>query len=93
MDQTMVRNYVTAVVLARKYNVRNAWVARAINRLAYFTDIIGDTNMRTYVTNSNDPTDTSKKLDYKDGMFVQQRPGMAAVPSPDANAEPIPVAP
>ena len=93
MDQIMVRNYVTAVVLARKYNVRNAWVARAINRLAYFTDIIGDTNMRTYVTNSNDPTDTSKKLDYKDGMFVQQRPGMAAVPSPDANAEPIPVAP
>ncbi len=95
MDQIMVRNYVTAVVLARKYNVRNSSVARAINRLAYFTDIIGDTNMRTYVTNTIDPTDANKsaKLDYKDGMFVQQRPGMAAVPPPDANDEPLPVAP
>ncbi len=95
MDQIMVRNYVTAVVLARKYNVRNAAVARAINRLAYFTDIIGDTNMRTYVTNTNDPADPNKtaKLDYKDGMFVQQRPGIAAVPPPDANDEPLPVAP
>jgi hypothetical protein len=95
MDQVMVRRYATAVTLARKYNVRNPSVARAINRLAYFTDIIGDQNMRTYVTGTIDPTDASKAahLDYKDGQFVQSRPGIAATPPPDANAEPLPVAP
>ena len=93
MDTVMVRRYATAIVEARKYNVRNAWVARAINRLAYFTDIIGDPKMREYVNATIDPVTKTGHLSYSDGMFVQQRPGLAAVPLPDANAEPMPVAP
>ena len=94
-DTLMVRRYATAVTLARKYNVRSAWVSRAIARLAYYTDIIGDAKMREYTTGTNDPTDPNKtsKLDYKDGQFVQSRPGLTAVPPNDAKAEPLPVAP
>jgi hypothetical protein len=95
MDTIMVRNYAAAVALARKYNVRNKAVARAINQLAYYTDIIGDAKMHDYVTATPDPTDMTKQghLTYSDGMFVLQRPGLAAVPPPDANDEPTPVAP
>jgi hypothetical protein len=94
-DTLMVRRYATAVTLARKYNVRSAWVSRAIARLAYYTDIIGDAKMREYTTGTNDPTDPNKqgKLDYKDGQFVQSRPGLTAVPPGEAKAEPLPVAP
>jgi hypothetical protein len=91
----MVRRYATAVALGRQYNVRNAWVTRAINRLAYCTDIIGDANLKTYVTKTNDPTDPgkTKKLDYRDGQYVQGRPGITSVPPPSGAADPLPVAP
>jgi hypothetical protein len=94
-DEVMVRRYSTAVALGRQYNVRNVWVTRAINRLAYFTDIIGDAKLKEYVTKTNDPTDPgkTKKLDYRDGQFVQQRPGITSVPPPSGAADPLPVAP
>jgi tetratricopeptide (TPR) repeat protein len=95
MDTIMVRDYAGAVALARKYNVRNKEITLAINRLAYFTDIIGDAKMKDYVTATVDPTDPAKQahLNYSDGMFVQQRPGLSATPPPDANSQPLPVAP
>ena len=45
-DNLMVRNYASSVYLARKYNVRSDYVSKAIGRLAYFTDIIGDAKLR-----------------------------------------------
>ncbi len=94
-DTLMVRYFSMSVAYARKFNIRNAFVARAINRLAYYTDIIGDAKMREYVTATVDPTDPGKQahLSYTDGMYVQQRPGLTAVPVADANEEPVPVAP
>ncbi len=94
-DEVMVRRYATSVALARQYNVRNPAVTRAIGRLAYFTDIIGDPKMKEYVTKTTDPTDPAKsrKLDYKDGQYVQSRPGITSVPPPSAVADPLPVAP
>ena len=56
-DEIMVKRYAVAVALARKYNVRNAQVTHAIERLAYFTDIIGDAKMHEYVSKTKDPTD------------------------------------
>ena len=92
-DTLMVRRYATAVFLARKYNVRNPSVSKAIAKLAYYTDIIGDTKMREYVTSTADPTDASKKLEYKDGQYVQSRPGQTATPTPNGSPLPLPVAP
>src|SRR5262249_51893260 len=92
-DAVMVRRYAQAVYLARRYNVRNEQVSRAIAKLAYYTDIIGDAKMRENVTNTSDPTDPSKKLDYKDGQYVQTRPGLTTTPPPSGDTKPLPVAP
>jgi tetratricopeptide (TPR) repeat protein len=94
-DEVMVKRYATAVAYARKYNVRNPAVTKAIERLAYFTDIIGDAKMRDYVTRTKDPTDLSgsSNLTYTDGMYLQSRPGLTATPPPAAQAPPAPVAP
>jgi len=94
-DEVMVRRYASAVALARQYNVRNPAVTHAIERLAYFTDILGDAKMREYVTKTKDPNDPSKtrNLDYKDGQYVQSRPGITSVPPASGAASPLPVAP
>lgn len=95
-DQVMVRRYASAVAYARKYNIRNAHLTRAISRLAYFTDIIsgGDAKMAEYVTSTPDPTNKgATKLTYSPRMYVQTRPGLAALPPPAGNASPLPAAP
>ncbi|MBK8215846.1 MAG: tetratricopeptide repeat protein [Myxococcales bacterium] len=92
-DEVMVRRYATAVALARKFNVRNAAIQRAVARLAFFTEIIGEAKMRQYVTNTTDPTDKTKKLSYTDGQYVQTRSGQTAVPPPSGATSPLPAAP
>ena len=92
-DQAMVRRYAGAVALARKYNVRNDAVQHAIEKLAYYTDIIGEAKMREYVTAAADPVDGSKKLEYRDGMYVQSRPGLTSTPPANGSASFAPVAP
>jgi outer membrane protein assembly factor BamD (BamD/ComL family) len=94
-DEVMVKRYATAVAYARKYNVRNPAVTHAIERLAYFTDIIGNDKMREYVTHTKDPTDLSgaTNLSYSDGMYLQARPGLTATPPPVGEGPPAPVAP
>jgi tetratricopeptide (TPR) repeat protein len=92
-DEAMVRRYGTAVALGRKYNVRNAQVSRAIARLAYYTDIIGDANMAKYVGNAPDPINKGGKLSYSPNMYVQTRPGLTALPPPDGESVPLPAAP
>lgn len=92
-DQLMVKHYAIAVAYAQQYNVRNDAVVHAISRLAYFTDIIGDAKLRGYVTATDDPIHKGSKLPYKDGQYVQSRPGISSVPKPSAQAEPLPVAP
>ncbi len=93
-DQVMVRRYATAVALARKYSVRNAWLAKAVARLAYFTDIVGDAKMAEYVTATPDPTGTSTgRLPYQAGQYAQTRPGLTVLPPPSGDSVPLPAAP
>jgi hypothetical protein len=91
-DEIMVRRYAQAHALAKAYNVKTPSVTRALGRLAYFTDIIGDAKMRQYVTGTTDPTDPAKtrKLTYSDGMYVQARPGLTALPALSGVAQPAP---
>jgi hypothetical protein len=92
-DEVMVRRYATAVALARKFNVRNPAIQRAVARLAYFTEVIGEAKMRAYVEGTSDPADKSKKLTYTDGQFVQTRSGQTAVPPPSGAPSPLPASP
>ena len=90
----MVRRYATSVAYARKYNVKNPAITKAIGRLAYYTDIIGDAKMQQYVTNSPDPTTKgASKLPYTSNMYVQTRPGLTVLPAAQGDSKPLPASP
>ncbi|HKO54181.1 MAG TPA: hypothetical protein VJV79_41015 [Polyangiaceae bacterium] len=82
-DQIMIDRYGNAVVLAKRYSVSNPEVTRAIRRLAFFTDVIGEAKMQQY-------TSTIKDLNYSAGMFPRMRPGQAAAAPPQGLAAPLP---
>jgi tetratricopeptide (TPR) repeat protein len=93
-DEIMVRRYATSVAYSRKFNVKNAAVTRAVGRLAYYTDIIGDAKMAQYVGNTPDPTNKgASKLTYTTNMYVQTRPGLTALPAAQGGASPLPASP
>jgi tetratricopeptide (TPR) repeat protein len=74
-DEAMIHFYATSVALAKRYNVRNAAVNRANQRLAFFTDILGEAKMAQYAKGI-------QGLDYREGLFLQTRPGLVASPPP-----------
>ncbi|PIE05543.1 MAG: hypothetical protein CSA75_04200, partial [Sorangium cellulosum] len=47
-DKIMVKRYVESVALGRKYNISNPAIDRAVERLAFFTDVLGDAKLREY---------------------------------------------
>ncbi len=92
-NQKMVGKYVTSALIARKYNVKNTTVQKAVSRLAFFTDYLGDDKMKGYVEQTPDPLDANTKLVYTTGEFLQWRSGVDATPPPDGTPAPLPAAP
>lgn len=84
-DEIAVRRYAEAVVLSRRYNISNPTVVRAIRRLAFLTDVIGEAKMKQY-------TSKVKDLNYTEGMFTRIRPGMVTQPKSEGMPRPLPVA-
>jgi len=82
-DQVMVDRYGNAITLARRYNVQNPTIAKAIQRLAFFTDVIGEAKLSQY-------TGRVPSLDYTPGMFLRLRPGLVTAPRPEGMAPPAP---
>jgi hypothetical protein len=72
-DSQMVRRYARAIAIADRWRVRGPGVVRAVQRLAYFTGVLGDEKMRAYVTHVKDPADPTNatNLTYTDQMYVQ----------------------
>ena len=83
-DKIMIDRYATSVMLARRYNVSNPAVVRAIRRLAFVTEVIGEVKMKQF-------TSTVKDLNYTEGMFQRMRPGQVSAPAPQGLPEPLPV--
>lgn len=95
-DQVMVKRYASSVAYARKYNIRNAQLSRAVSRLAYYTDIIsgGDAKIAEFVTTTPDPTNKgATKLTYATRQYLRTRPGLAALPPPAGDYVALPAAP
>ncbi len=84
-DQIVVDRYANAVVLARRYNLSTPAVARAIRRLAFLTDVVGEQKMQSYAGRVKD-------LSYSTGMFPRLRPGMVTAPEASALPGPTPAA-
>ncbi len=84
-DQVMVDRYGNAITLARRYNISNPAVVRAIQRLAFFTDVIGEAKLTQY-------TGRVQSLEYTPGLFFRLRPGLVTAPKPEGMAPPAPPA-
>jgi len=91
-DQTMVKLYSEAVVWGRAWKVRNPAVDFAIQRLAFFTDILGDQKLRQWSQGVLDP-EGKKPFEYRDGLFLRSRPGLTPPLEPDGLPAPLPVMP
>jgi hypothetical protein len=91
-DKAMVKFYTEAVVFGRAFKVRNAAVDTAIQRLAFFTNILGDPKLREYSQGVTDP-ETKAPFQYSDGVFLRTRPGMAPPIKSDDLPAPLPVVP
>jgi hypothetical protein len=85
-DEIVVDRYATSIVLARRYNVSNPAVVKAIQRLAFFTDVMGEAKLKQYTARVPD-------LQYTEGMFLRIRPGLVTAPSPVGMGTPVPAAP
>jgi tetratricopeptide (TPR) repeat protein len=92
-DESMVRRYATSVAYATKFNVKSPQITRAIGRLAYYTDILGDAKLQKYVTNAPDPVNKGSMLAYAPNQFVQTRPGLTVLPAARGDSKPLPAAP
>jgi hypothetical protein len=91
-DKPMIKFYTEAVVFARAYNVRNAAVDTAIQRLAFYTNILGDAKLRDLTQGVLDPK-TKEPFAYSDQFFLRTRPGMAPQLKVDELPSPLPVSP
>ena len=85
-DKVMVIRYVEAVALGRKYNINNPAIDRAVERLAFFTDVLGDAKLREY-------SQSVSGFAYTDRMFLRSRPGIIGQPEVDPVPNPLPVVP
>ncbi len=83
-DELMIDRYGKSIMVARRYSVSNAAVTRAIRRLAFFTDVVGEAKMKQY-------TSGVKDLNYTEGMFLRMRPGQVVSPQPVGSPPPLPV--
>ncbi|MCA9624943.1 MAG: hypothetical protein KC731_38225, partial [Myxococcales bacterium] len=91
-DKAMVRGYTEAILWAKAWKVRVDAVDRAIGRLAFFTEIIGDQKLREYSNGVQDP-ETKATFNYEDGMFMRMRRGLTRDVAPEVLPEPLPAIP
>ena len=85
-DSIMIDRYANSVALGRRYNVSGPPVVRAIRRLAFVTELIGEAKMQQFTAGVKD-------LSYSDGMFLRMRPGQSGSPAPEGMPEPAPALP
>jgi hypothetical protein len=91
-DKPMIKFYTEAVVYGRAFKVRNAAVDTAIQRLAFYTNILGDAKLRDLTQGVTDP-EAKAPFQYSDGLFLRTRPGMAPPLKNDELPSPLPVSP
>ena len=85
-DKIMVRRYVTAWTLGRKYNISNPAIDRAVERLALLTEILGDDKLREY-------SQGIEGFTYTPRMFLRSRSGITRQPEVQPVPSPLPVVP
>lgn len=82
-DRIVVDRYASAVMLAQRYNLSDPAVTRAIRRLAFMTDVIGEAKLSEY-------TSANSQVNYSPGMFQRMRPGVFVRPDLEQLPFPLP---
>jgi outer membrane protein assembly factor BamD (BamD/ComL family) len=89
-DRAMVAGYAEAIIWARAWKLRSDAVDKAVQRLAFFTDILGDDKLREYTSVLKDPS-TQQPFQYTDKLFLRMRRGMTADVEAEVLPAPLPV--
>lgn len=90
-DQAMVKFYAEAVVWSRAWKLSHPAVTQAIQRLAFFTDILGDERIRELTQGITDPG-SQTPFEYAPGLFLRTRPGQLPAVGSQVLPFPLPVA-
>lgn len=83
LEPEMIDRYARAYLRGKQFDVKDPWVTKAVQRLAYYTDQLDDTKMRQYLVQVE--KDFAPNFKYRDQMFKQARPGAIVAPLPDVN--------
>lgn len=82
LEPEMIDRYARAYLRGKQFNVKDPWVTKAVQRLAYYTDQLENVKMRQYLMQVEKDFPTFK---YRDDMFKQARPGAITAPLPNVN--------
>lgn len=80
-DRIVIDRYARTIVWARRYNVSNPAVMKAIGRLAFYSELLGEERLQQYAAGVGE-------LGYSSGLFARIRPGLPLAPPPSARTEP-----
>jgi hypothetical protein len=80
LEPEMIDRYARAYLRGKQFNVKDAWVTKAVQRLAYYTDQLEDLKMGQYLVQGE--KDFAPNFKYKNQMFKQARPGAISAPTP-----------
>ncbi len=83
IEPEMIDRYARAYLRGKQFHVKDAWITRAVQRLAYYTDQIEDVKMGQHLASVEKDFPGFK---YKNQMFKQARPGAIAAPQPTTDA-------
>ncbi len=98
MELRLTQRYAAGYLRGKEFGVKDDRVVKAVQRLAYYTDLLTDVKLREYLTPNAGPelkewqSAYPKPFNYVDQMFKQARPGAASSPPPTVDT-PIPPGP
>jgi hypothetical protein len=79
LEPEMIDRYARAYLRGKQFNVKDAWVTKAVQRLAYYEDQLTTQKVGQYLIQVEKDFPTFK---YKPEMFKQARPGAVSAPLP-----------
>lgn len=86
LEPEMIDRYARGYLRGKQFDVKDPWVTKAVQRLAYYTDQFEDVKMGQYLITVEKDFPGFK---YKNQMFKQARPGAIVAPAPKAIEEPM----
>jgi tetratricopeptide (TPR) repeat protein len=99
MELRLTQRYAAGYLRGKKFGVKDAIVVKAVQRLAYYTDLLTDLKLREYLTPKAGTPELKEwqsaypePFNYVDQMFKQARPGAQSSPAPTVDT-PIPPGP